>query len=142
MATLKNYFAETSASFSPLSAELAGAIMAAYRVWRRKKKKPDTISIGEMALFVDYESFNRGRRRGTSIYFVTADKKAVIRISDHWSSTGKSFPRSEKLNCGYIRSCFWTINKNAEALYHKLPSDRWPTRMVGGICKLRNFKQH
>ena len=139
MVTHTNYHQSTSAEFSGISNELAVEIMNAYCAWRRKRNKPTTISTSIGELVVGFESERTSsyhQSRSLSFYFHTTD--AVVRISDHWSSS--KYDKSKKLNCGMIRSCRW--NSQGDSFYFNVPAQSYGSDLIAGICPISEFIIH
>jgi hypothetical protein len=139
--TESNYFDSTKCVFTPIAIKDAREIMDKYLVWRRKKNKPDFIETESFGkLKVDYTSENKSsywNSRSKSYYFITEDNNAVIRISDHWSKS--NYEKSKKLNCNFIRSCWW--ENYGEKFWYNLPSETYPSDLIAGICKLKDFEK-
>ena len=137
-----NYFDSTRGDFEPISKSDAIEIMNEYVKWRRKKNKPEFIQSSKFGnLRVDYESEKKSafwRSRSFSFYFVSEDNTYIIRISDHWSKS--SYPKSNKLNCGFIRSCYWT-NFGEERFDFRIPSETYSSDLLGGLCYFKNFQK-
>jgi hypothetical protein len=101
-----NFHNATRGDFYSLSVKDAIEIMDKYKIWRRKKNKPEFIETEYLGkLKVKFESENKNayfESRSLSYYFV--GDGFIIRISDHWSES--KYPKSKKLNCGNIGTCF------------------------------------
>lgn len=135
-----NYFNSTRAEFRGLEISDAKEILEAYRVYRRKRNEPDFIVSSKYGkLRVDYQSERKNaffHTRSLSYYFVSEENDFVIRISDHWSKSNSI--RSNKLNCGYIRSCYWTTD--GSRFTYQIPSQRYPSELIAGICSFKDFE--
>jgi hypothetical protein len=135
-----NYFVSTKAYFEGVDPKDAKEILEAYKDYRRRKNKPEFIKSTKYGnLRVDYESEKKNayfERRSLSYYFVTEDNSSVIRISDHWSNS--QYDDSEKLNCGNIRSCFWTTDGNR--FRYDIPNQKHTSILIAGICSFNEFE--
>ena len=135
-----NYFVSTKAYFEGVDPKDAKEILEAYKDYRRRKNKPEFIKSTKYGnLRVDYESEKKNayfERRSLSYYFVTEDNSSVIRISDHWSNS--QYDDSEKLNCGNIRSCFWTTDGNR--FRYDIPNQKHTSILIAGICLFNEFE--
>jgi hypothetical protein len=135
-----NYFVSTKAYFEGVDPKDAKEILEAYKDYRRRKNKPEFIKSTKYGnLRVDYESEKKNayfERRSLSYYFVTDDNSSVIRISDHWSNS--QYDDSEKLNCGNIRSCFWTTDGNR--FRYDIPNQKHTSILIAGICPFNEFE--
>jgi hypothetical protein len=139
MANETNYHIETTAKFKGLSNAETQEIVKAYLVWRKKRNKPEFIEANGKQLQVSFESQSKSaywKSRSNSFYFIYDNQ--LIRISDHWSHTGDAFPKSNKLNCGQIASCYWTC-ENAQETNMFLPGEKYVSRLVGGIVNLNEM---
>ena len=138
--TADNYFVSTKAYFEGVDPKDAKKILEAYKYYRRRKNKPEFIKSSKYGnLRVDYESEKKNayfERRSLSYYFVTEDNSSVIRISDHWSNS--QYDDSEKLNCGNIRSCFWTTDGNR--FRYDIPNQKHTSILIAGICSFNEFE--
>jgi hypothetical protein len=138
--TADNYFVSTKAYFEGVDPQDAKEILEAYKDYRRRKNKPEFIKSSKYGnLRVDYESEKKNayfERRSLSYYFVTEDNSSVIRISDHWSNS--QYDDSEKLNCGNIRSCFWTTDGNR--FRYDIPNQKHTSILIAGICPFNEFE--
>jgi len=138
--TKDNYYKETQGNFAPIKPAVARAIFNAYLKYRRLKNKPQYIDVPDFGkLKLDYESISKNsyrRSRGFSLYFLKGNS-SVIRISDHWSES--NYPKSEKLNCGYISSCYWT--NFGEAFEERMPGEKYSSRFIAGTIKFSQLKR-
>ena len=140
MTTFNNYHKETTATFQAISAADMLNILAQY-VKSRRSKKITSIEHDGKIWAIDFESERKSqfwRSRSFSFYFICEETGEVMRISDHWSKT--NIERSEKLNCGNIRSCWWYVY--GDAVYFTLPGERFSSRLMGGICNLADFAKN
>jgi hypothetical protein len=131
-ATATNYHKGTTASFEGISAQTGIEFMTALLKWRRLKNKPAYVVVGGQNWRNDFQSVKHNawrRSRSASFYFVSEDGSQLVRISDHWSDTAAAAPRSQKLNCGFIRSCWWAV-ENANVFAQSLPGERYMSYMV------------
>jgi hypothetical protein len=135
----KNYFSNTKANFEPLSESDCKDILNEYLKWRRKRNKPEFIHSQKFGnLKVDFESERKNsffQSRSLSYYFIGEDNKFVIRISDHWSKS--KYDKSNKLNCGFIRSCYW--ENFGERFDYTMPSQQYSSSFIGGFCNFMDF---
>ena len=138
----ENYFDGTSCVFDPLPVKDAIEILDAYRLWRRKKNKPEYIETKNFGnLTVDFSSERKNsffKSRSVSYYFVSENKDFVIRISDHWSKS--NYPKSKKLSCGNIRSCFW--ENYGESFSYHLWGQAYSSVLIGGVCGFSQFQDN
>ena len=118
--TYLNYFQCSTGSFEPLSPKLTqrfwdvlslvrpefswDTLDGEYRLEYPKNVKPVTMN-GHRFDF-NFLSFNK-RWGSISCYWVSSDKKFLVRLSDHWSS-GSRFGT----NCRRIRNCLWRLRKS------------------------------
>jgi len=138
---VENYYDNTMGKWSGLSADEIKAFMSAYLAWRRKRVKMNGIMVNGKEYVIDYQSEKKNsffRSRGFSYYFIEKGTDNIIRISDHWSSTGTKYPRSKKLNCGRIASCYWTLN-GGDVVSLKLPGEKYDSMLAGGKIAARDF---
>lgn len=49
---------------------------------------------------------------GSSIYWISSDRKLLLRLSDHWSCVEGSV---DTRTCGNIRDCYWKIRTNSKS---------------------------
>lgn len=139
----KNYFHETHCDFKPVTPEDAKEILDAYKEWRKKRKKPQYIYSSKYGnLRVDFTSEKSNafsNSRSLSYYFVSENEDFIIRISDHWSKS--QYPKSRKLNCMLISTCFWS-NTKGEKFTYRMPSQEYSSSLVAGVCHFKDFKKH
>lgn len=138
---LKEYHNGTRAIFKPVDSSLTRELLSA----SDRKRIGDILTLSSGRQFVlDHVSIGKNgffRSRSFSMYFREKGKKSVIRISDHWSSSNHN-ERSNKLNCGYIRSCHWSIDNREEDKihYHGKYSGKYPWVLMAGVCSLKGFE--
>ena len=138
---IENYFDSTTCEFQPISSKDSIEILNEYTKWRRKKNKPQFIHSTRYGnLKIDFESEKKNsffQIRSLSYYFISENNDFVIRISDHWSKS--NYEKSRKLNCGYIRSVWWT--NYGEKFYYRLPAQSYGSDLIGGICYFKDFNK-
>jgi len=135
-----NYFNTTTAEFEGINVKDAIQILDEYKKWRRSKNKGTIYSPKYGTLTVDYESERKNaffESRSLSYYFVSENRDFVIRISDHWSKSKEL--KSRKLNCGYIRSCFWT--NYGQAFRYEMAGQKYASIFIAGICYFKDFRR-
>jgi hypothetical protein len=137
MTSNRQYHDATDATFKPLPLPLAGQLLA----FVRARNVGKAIVIDGRAYTLEHISRGTNafwRSRSFSVYFRAG--RSVIRISDHWSRSNHA-PRSQKLNCGSIRSCRWAIDNRAADIFeaNALGSGRYPYRLIAGRCALKSF---
>jgi len=137
-----NYWENTKADFQPLTT-MESMNLLNWFFKDSKFKKPKTGSdfyeyLGKI-IIPDFQSNSKNsywKSRSISYYFRTGQNE-IIRISDHWSKS--QYEKSKKLNCGYIRSCFWT-NLKGEKFSYKFPGETYTSEIIGGILPISKFK--
>jgi len=133
-ATIKNYYDKTTGTWEGLSRNETMEFLKEYIAWRRKRNKPEFIEVGGKKYKVDYQSEKKNaffQSRGFSYYFIENGTDNIVRISDHWSSTGDRFPKSRKLNCGMIASCYWDLD-GGDKVDVKIPGEKYSSSLIGG----------
>ena len=138
-----NYWESTNADFKPVAPGDALLILQWFFT-KSKFKKPksgeDFLILNDLLITPDFVSNSKNsywKSRSISYYFRTG-KNEIIRISDHWSKS--QYDKSKKLNCGFIRSCFWT-NLKGEKFDFKFPGETYKSEIIAGILPLSKFKQ-
>jgi len=135
-----NFFKATRAEFKGINRKEAEEILDKYVATRRKKVKPEFIETSLGKLSINFESEHKSaffQSRSLSYYFISENKDFVIRISDHWSES--NYPRSGKLNCGSIASCYWT--NFGERFNYRLPAQSYSSDLIAGICYFKDFSK-
>lgn len=135
--TRENYFKETRIEFAPVDPKQAIELLDGLKSWRRKKTKSNIVtSFGEFEVDFQSENTNAWRQsRSLSFYFVNVATNELIRISDHWTESQPAYSKSDKLNCGYIRSCSWR-NMHGERFDYRIPGQKWTSVLIAGITAL------
>lgn len=139
MITFNDYHKDTEATFTALNPAELLPILDQY-VKSRRSKKITTIQHDGKTWAIDFESERKSafwRSRSFSFYFTCEATGELMRISDHWSQSGVA--RSEKLNCGTIRSCFWSCFGNA--INYRLPGETYESCLIGGIVKIADMER-
>jgi hypothetical protein len=142
-ATVSDYYEGTYGDWEGMSKEEALEFMKQYLLYRKGKRKNSVIDVNGKHYTVDHESqkkLAKYRSRSNSFYFVSADGNELVRISDHWSSTGNAYPKSQKMNCGQINTCVWNV-QNPDAFNIYLPGERYSGRFVGARINLSDLKK-
>jgi len=134
-----NYSDSTKTTFQGIEPNFCKEILEQYSSWRRKKNKPEYIVTSKYGkLKINYESEKKNaffQNRSLSYYFVSENNDFVIRISDHWSKS--NYPKSNKLNCGNISTCFW--DNYGERFSYRMPAQSYNSEMIGGLAYFRDF---
>jgi alpha-galactosidase len=143
-----DYFQDTWADWRAVDPNLAKKLLDALMQRQRKKggriirkDANDFVEIDGVRYYYDFRSERKSaffRSRSFSFYFRVPSKRSVIRISDHWSKT--AYTRSGKLNCGWIRSCYWSNFKGIRFSY-RLSGEKYESEFVAGIATLASFKR-
>jgi len=134
------WWENTSCKWNSVEVKEALELLEAYKGWRRKRVKPEFITVGGENYRVVFESENKSsfwRSRGFSFYFEKVSTGEIIRISDHWSES--KYKRSNKFNAGSIGSCYWR-NLEADSLTWCVPGEQWPSQFLAGKAKMEDFK--
>jgi len=133
--TIDNYHKNTTGNFKALDIKEATALLDAYKVYNRKKNKPRYMQVegfGEYeVVFVSKSKNSFFKSRSFSFYFRKKGARSIIRISDHWSKSKKEYKKSNKLNCGNIRSCYWT-NLKGESFSYRASGEKFDSTLIGG----------
>ena len=153
MFTLNNFHEGSFAEFKPLDKNEALELLYAYQTYKRScakmtKSKPSrffkTKSGIEYELIFDGEAkrYHFVKKRSLSMYFRKKGSKSIIRISDHWSKS--KYTKSKKLNCGSIRTCYWTLeNVAAERFeFSGFASGKYAWVFMAGVCALKKFQPY
>lgn len=141
--TKDNYHEGTIADFKGLSPKVSEAIMMEYLINRRKKSFKEgsrKFSVDGKTYTLSFASENKSsfwKSRSKSFYFIQG--KSLIRISDHWSKSLPEYSRSQKLNCGFIRSCYWTCMGKRFSM--SLPNEKYDSVLIGGKCAFKDFQK-
>jgi hypothetical protein len=137
-----NFFDSTKAEFKAIAPKDCIEILDEYASYRRKKNKPEYINtktFGDIKVVFESEKKNPFfASRSLSYYFVPKNGESVIRISDHWSKSKPAYSRSNKLNCSWIRSCYW--ENYGEKFEYRIPSQSYPSALIGGLCQFKDFE--
>jgi len=90
--------------------------------------------------YISRSSSQFHRSRGLSVYY--RHHRSVIRISDHWSASSH-FPRSRKLNCGFIDTHRWEIkNRLSDKVEcHKFSAGKYPFVLLAGKAGLSTLNR-
>lgn len=139
-----HYHHATRASFKPLPVKTATELLGFAHARNIGKPLGATLPRHKSPkqVTLDHVSNNTNqffKSRGLSVYYRT--KTHVVRISDHWSASN-GYPRSRKLNCGYISRSYWAIDNEPDAAFywHGHGGTKYPYRMLAGICALKDFE--
>ena len=144
----QNYFLSSTGSFDPLSPKMTQRFWDAlslerpefiwdtldgeYHLEYPKKVKPVTMN-GHRFDFT-FLSFNQ-RWGSISCYWVSSDKKFLVRLSDHWSSGARRSP-----GCRKIRNCRWRLRKSkAKGEFPWLLDEKF---VEGGIIAFNKLKEN
>lgn len=88
----------------------------------RALSTPKVLRLGNRTWRLNFVSIN-DRYNSKSVYYLSEDKKYLIRVSDHWSA--RSSPRVKA--CGWIKSCWWELSHSKHDCFG---------RFTGGIIRL------
>ena len=120
-------------TFKPISDEIALQLIA----FVNQRNLGKSITIDGKTYTLDHISIGKSafwKSRSYSVYFRVG--RSVVRISDHWSET-THHPRSQKLNCGAIRSAYWVLaDKSRQTLESTYQSGQYPWALKAGIAGL------
>lgn len=119
--TRDDYFISTSATWRALPLPWVRALMTA-----RKQDISTAVRLGNHHYQLDYKS-------RSSWYWVSADGRFLIRLSDHWSSGSSS------INCGRIRDCRWRLDADCGAIHAGAGRDRYGWRPVSYTAGIVSF---
>lgn len=140
MTNASNYHVATQGKFKKVDFDVF-KLMQEYFIYRRLKNKPEFIEVEGRFFQVQFQSQSKNsffQSRSNSFYFIEKGKKSIIRISDHWSES--DYLRSKKLNCGFIRSCYWSA-KGIEKFSILLPCEKYQSELIAGQISFKSLKQ-
>ncbi len=137
-----DYHKNTKANFKQFDNSIAKELIQKTRY--KKQNSKIELKNGDIyeVLYISISKNSFFKSRSASFYYRKKGGKSIIRISDHWSKSNNN-DRSRKLNCGYISSCYWTINnkKDNEIFVHGFYSGKYPYKMLAGICYKNSFEK-
>jgi len=140
--TVDNYHVASRGNFENF--EKGEVLLQEYFKWNCKKKKADYIELDGVKYYPVFDSRNKNsyfHSRSFSFYFTNEAKTSLIRISDHFSKTKPENHRSQKLNCGYIKSCYWSC-LNGDKFEFRVPSEKYSSVFIAGIINFSDFTQN
>lgn len=127
------WWENTKSTFKSIGKNEAKELLKAFLSAKRKRSFNGTFEFNGKTYTTLHASVKKNsyhKSRGASFYFRKKGTRSVIRISDHWSSVISPSLISRKFNCFSIASCKWHVDNDTNAFYHRLPGERYESRLI------------